>query len=257
MTNKKPSNSQLKKDAMPLYSRIATILEKKIYSERYEPGSKLPNEHELAEYFGVSVITIKSALSYLTSSGLIVRIRGKGSFVAEVVPEIKSRVYTSMNSIVKAYRETSSRVLDIGIVKVGDSRSPKSLNKFFGLSNQDDIGRVVYTRTGGVISHYIESYMSPEFAKLITKKELGVSGQFILTILCEKSGITAEKGTMTLRADLAEPDISDVLQCQSFEPVIHIQADFWSHLQKPLLIENVYYLARYFEYQTDFILDIA
>lgn len=255
MAKPKTINNQLKKDAMPLYSRIATILERMIYSGRYEPGNKLPNEHELAEYFGVSIITIKGALSYLTSQGLIVRIRGKGSFVADVVPEIKSQVYTSMNSIVKFYSESRSKVLSIDIVKVGDSRSPKSLKEFFNLSNQDDIGRVIYTRTGSDFSHYIESYLPTECAKLITKKELGISGNFILTILYKKACIAVGKGTMILRADLAEPDVSDILQCQSFEPVIHVQAQFWTDHPKPLLIENVYYPARYFEYQAAYILD--
>jgi len=255
MAKPKSTKNQLKKDAMPLYSRIATIIERKIYSGCYEPGSKLPNERELAEYFGVSIITIKGALSYLTSQGLIVRIRGKGSFVTDVVPEIKSKVYTSMNSIVKFYSESRSQVLSIDIVKVRDSRSPKSLKEFFGLSNQDDIGRVIYTRTGSDFSHYIESYLPPECARLITKKELGISGNFILTILYKRACIAVGKGTMILRADLAEPDISDILQCQSFEPVIHVQAHFWSDVSKPLLIENVYYPARFFEYQADYVLD--
>jgi DNA-binding GntR family transcriptional regulator len=241
--------STLKKDAMPLYSRIATIIEKKIYTGRYEPGSRLPNEDELAESFGVSKITIKSALNHLVAAELITRVRGRGSFVADAVPDIKSHVYTSMNSIVEAYSGTSRQVFDIGIIKAGDSRSPKDLNEFFGMDKQDDVGRVISTRIGS-ISHFVESYLLPEYSKLITKKELETEG-FVLSILQKKACLTIPKGSMKFQADIAEPDISDVLQCQSFEPVIHIQAYFWSEPERPLLVENVYYPARYFQYQVD------
>lgn len=246
----------LKKDAMPLYSRIANIIEKKIYTGQYEPGGKLPNENELAESFGVSNITVKSALSCLAEAGLITRIRGKGSFVTDTLPEIKSHVYTSMNSIVKAYSEARFQVLDIGVTRAGDSRNPKSLHEFFGISNQENIGRVTTTRTGGPIKHFVESYFPSKYIKLFTKKELGTE-HFVLGLLQKKAGLTVPKGTMKILADLAEPDISETLQCQSFEPVIHIQVYFWSEPETPLLIENVYYLARYFQYQVDMDMDIC
>ena len=46
------------------------------------PGSKLPNENELAERFGVSRATLREAIRALVAQGVVEVRRGKGTFVA-------------------------------------------------------------------------------------------------------------------------------------------------------------------------------
>jgi DNA-binding LacI/PurR family transcriptional regulator len=71
---------------MPLlYERLRAHLLDEIRSGRLGPGDRIPSEMALAEQFNVSRITSKKALETLEHDGLIVRFRGKGSFVAEGV----------------------------------------------------------------------------------------------------------------------------------------------------------------------------
>lgn len=71
---------------MPLlYERLRAYLLDEIRSGRLGPGDRIPSEMALAEQFNVSRITSKKALETLEHDGLIVRFRGKGSFVAEHV----------------------------------------------------------------------------------------------------------------------------------------------------------------------------
>ena len=53
---------------------------------RYPPGSKLPNENELSESMGVSRTTLREAISFLVAQGVLDIRRGKGTFVAESLP---------------------------------------------------------------------------------------------------------------------------------------------------------------------------
>ena len=53
---------------------------------RYMPGSKLPNENELSETLGVSRTTLREAISFLVAQGVLDIRRGKGTFVAESLP---------------------------------------------------------------------------------------------------------------------------------------------------------------------------
>lgn len=69
-----------------LYERILQHLKERIDRKELRPGDKLPTEMELARAFGVSRITSKRALEELRSAGLIYRVRGCGSFVAEPHP---------------------------------------------------------------------------------------------------------------------------------------------------------------------------
>ncbi len=47
----------------------------------YKPGDKLPNELVLAEELGVSRTTLRDAITYLVSTNVLDRKRGKGTFV--------------------------------------------------------------------------------------------------------------------------------------------------------------------------------
>lgn len=69
---------------MPLlYERLRAHLLDEIRSGRLLPGDRVPSELALADQFNVSRITSKKALETLEQDGLIVRFRGKGSFVAD------------------------------------------------------------------------------------------------------------------------------------------------------------------------------
>ena len=69
---------------IPLYKQIVRALSDSIANGTYRPGDKLPTEAELIEQFGVSRITVRSAIKEMEDAGLVERARGKGTFVAEI-----------------------------------------------------------------------------------------------------------------------------------------------------------------------------
>ncbi|WP_085830659.1 GntR family transcriptional regulator [Collinsella vaginalis] len=68
--------------AIPLYKQIVRYLDTQIKAGIYGPGDKLPTENELMEKFGVSRITVRSAVKELEDAGIVVRVRAKGTFVS-------------------------------------------------------------------------------------------------------------------------------------------------------------------------------
>lgn len=69
---------------MPLlYEQLRAYISEEIRSGRLAPGDRVPSEAALSAQFNVSRITSKKALDTLERDGLVVRIRGKGSFVAD------------------------------------------------------------------------------------------------------------------------------------------------------------------------------
>ena len=67
----------------PKYQKVIDYIMHKINNNELSSGDKIPSEKELAELHGVSNITIRKAMSELVASGIIHRIRGKGSFVSD------------------------------------------------------------------------------------------------------------------------------------------------------------------------------
>ncbi len=69
----------------------ANRIREMIESRAIPPGSRLPNELELAEAMGVSRGTVRAALSLLQQQGLLWRRQGIGTFVSET-PMLENRL---------------------------------------------------------------------------------------------------------------------------------------------------------------------
>lgn len=63
------------------YLRIAEDIRREIAAGRYAVGEQLPVARELADKYGVAMMTIGNALAVLRDEGLIETRQGSGSFV--------------------------------------------------------------------------------------------------------------------------------------------------------------------------------
>ncbi|MBT2658596.1 substrate-binding domain-containing protein [Bacillus sp. ISL-18] len=71
----------------PLYEKIYLNLLTQIETGQLKPRDQVPTEKELADQYQVSRITSKKALEKLVQIGAIERIRGKGSYVSQTLPD--------------------------------------------------------------------------------------------------------------------------------------------------------------------------
>ncbi|GGC05369.1 UTRA domain-containing protein [Pseudoduganella buxea] len=76
----------LEHSAIPLYSQVRERLRERINDGTYAPAARLPAESEIGAIFAVSRITVRQALDDLRNEGLIVKVAGKGTFVAGARP---------------------------------------------------------------------------------------------------------------------------------------------------------------------------
>lgn len=83
---------------------IYEALREQILSKKLPPHSAIPPAREMAKRFGVSYVTMHSALADLAGGGLLVRHNGKGTFVAETDGEQK-RPLTSRLALILPVRE--------------------------------------------------------------------------------------------------------------------------------------------------------
>jgi len=68
--------------AIPLHEQLKEILRAEILAGHLRPGERLPTEAELCARYQVSRAPVRQALEDLAREGLIVRQRGRGTFVA-------------------------------------------------------------------------------------------------------------------------------------------------------------------------------
>lgn len=67
----------------PLYLQLSENLRQRIEGDDLEPGSRLPSENELVARYGVSRNTARQAINALIAQGLVYRLQGRGTFVAQ------------------------------------------------------------------------------------------------------------------------------------------------------------------------------
>ena len=79
-----------------LYQQVADILRREILPS-LQPGQRLPAETKLAVQLGVSVLTLRQALSALAQQGLIERRHGSGSYVAQAASELSVAIVTLLS----------------------------------------------------------------------------------------------------------------------------------------------------------------
>ena len=75
---------------VPLYHQLKLYIESQIRSGTWQPGDQVPSESLLGEKFHISRTTVRQALGELVNQGMLTRVQGKGTFVAQ--PRIRQRL---------------------------------------------------------------------------------------------------------------------------------------------------------------------
>jgi GntR family histidine utilization transcriptional repressor len=119
----------------PAYLKLKRYLLQHIVNGDYPPQSRLPSEKDLVMKFGVSRMTVNRAMRELTSAGVITRVQGVGSFVAD--PKVESALLDvrSIRSEIAARGETHS--VDV-LVSESVAASP-SMARQFGITSGDPL----------------------------------------------------------------------------------------------------------------------
>ncbi|WUO44122.1 winged helix-turn-helix domain-containing protein [Streptomyces sp. NBC_00285] len=73
--------------AQLIYVAVADHIEARIRAGKLHPGARLPAERDLAQEYGVAYLTVRRAAQVLRDRGLIETVHGRGTFVADPVPQ--------------------------------------------------------------------------------------------------------------------------------------------------------------------------
>lgn len=72
----------------PIYEQIVVQMKDKIISGQLKPDTMLPSVRTLSKDLRISALTVKKAYDAIEQEGYIVTVHGKGSFVANINPNI-------------------------------------------------------------------------------------------------------------------------------------------------------------------------
>jgi DNA-binding GntR family transcriptional regulator len=94
----------------PAYLQLADDLRAGIRTGRFAPASRLPSYGDLMKHYGVSITVVRSAIRELSTESLVHTHQGKGVFVSDPLPIMKTSETGSAGSDVDRLAWTESEL---------------------------------------------------------------------------------------------------------------------------------------------------
>lgn len=129
-------------DSTPLYRQLINIICEDIAQGKLKSGDKLPSEKELSDQYKISRITVRNAVSQLADEGILLKMQGKGTFVArqKIERNIKEFVgFTEMSEL--QGKQTTTKVISMGAAPASAGEQA-----FFSLENGANVLQIKRVR---------------------------------------------------------------------------------------------------------------
>ena len=152
---------------VPRYYEIEQALRARV--AKLAPGDPLPSDAELCEQFGVSRMTARNAMAQLVQAGIVQRIPGRGTFVAQQpVHRQAGSLISFSDEMRRRGRRPSSRLLTRG-TRPGTGAETMSL----GLRSGSEVAELVRLRLADEEPIAIEaSAFAPRLAAVLEGSDL-------------------------------------------------------------------------------------
>lgn len=197
--------------------QVYLVLRDRILSGAAGFGAKLPTENELAEFHGVSRVTVRRALGELARERLIERRRSAGTRViyrpspAPMTADISG----VLANLADMGRRTAVKLLSFDYVP-----AEGAVAEALGVKPDQLLQRAVRVRAvDGVPFSYLTTHVPESVSVTFTKQEL--ASRPLLELL-ERAGVKAEHARQRISAVLATPDVADALDVHTGSPLIEL-----------------------------------
>ena len=197
--------------------QVYLILRDRILSGAVGFGAKLPTENELAEFHGVSRVTVRRALGELARERLIERRRSAGTRViyrpspAPMTADISG----VLANLAEMGRRTAVKLLSFDYVP-----AEGAVAQALGVGSDQLLQRSVRVRSvDGLPFSFLTTHVPESISVTFTRQEL--ASRPLLDLL-ERAGVKVEYARQRISAGLATPDIARALGLRTGSPLIEL-----------------------------------
>jgi GntR family transcriptional regulator len=204
---------------VPYHTQVYQALEQ-IITTQLRPGQQLPGEPKLCDLFGVSRTVIRQALDQLLRDGLIVRVMGKGTFVAE--PKINQALIGRLTGFYEDMVEQGytpvSKVLQQELVPA----NPK-VARHLQLPVGTEVVAIRRLRfVNGIPLQLVTTYMPYALCKPLLQADF--TQQSLYAYLRNTCNLQIVSGTRLIEAVLANDDEAELLAIAPGAPLVLIDS---------------------------------
>jgi len=196
----------------------------------------------LAAEYEVSRITVRQALASLEQDGLVIRQRGRGTFVSgEIMPISPPKLTGSIEDLISMGIQTRTEVMDISWIE-----PPEHVRKQLAL-NIPKVLRIEKVRhIDDSPFSYVLNYLPANIGEIVPQDK--VSTKPMLMILEEDLGMRADRAIQTLEATIADAEVAVLLDIRIGDPLLKAERTVFDVRKKPIEYVSVLYRADKYSY---------
>ena len=223
---------------IPYYIQLIELLKDKIAHGDWKPGDQILSEPELCDVYGVSRTVVRQALREIELDGLVVRKKGKGTFVAE--PKIDESLAQKLTGF---YHDMIERGLNpiTHVLRQSVIPAPKKVVEFMQLENNVDVielHRLRFVNDEPIV--LVTSYLPYDLCPQVAKADF--TSQSLYEFLDHQCGLMIASGIRYIEAVPANDFEAELLQVDVGAPLI--QLDSVSYLEDGTPVEYYHALHR-------------
>lgn len=202
----------------PLYVQIGDIIRHGLSRGVWKPGERIPSESELQESFHVSRMTVRGVVSSLVDEGLLQRVPGKGTFVAQTKITASSPMYRG----IREQLERMGYKTQTELLKFEKVLPPRFAKDALEVAEDESVFEIVRLRKiedQPVSLH--RSWIPAEFAPSLL--DCDVVDEQLCTVLSDEFGLRAAETHETLEAVAASEVEGEILECGEGVPLLLLE----------------------------------
>lgn len=214
----------------PLYVQLMELLERQILTGERDPGERLPTEAELARQFGVSIITVRSAVGGLCKQGLVERKQGKGTFVKKLKHTWDTRKLEGFSdSCLRQGIRPGGRMLENRQVELSN-RTAACLGQTAGAPGIY-ISRLRFADGAPVAIE--KNYFPIRYAILLSQQ---FDNNSLFQFLREREGVAVARADKQIELCRASAEEAALLQVEAGVPLLFVKSTTFTRAGEPLYV---------------------
>ena len=233
---------------VPLYHQVEQVIRHRIATRQYGSGLQIPSEHELGRELKVSRVTIREALRELVRENLLVKVQGKGTFVAPDLPKVLQPI--KYNGFLE---DLYQRVEQLKVVSVETARVPVTDKVRSILHLPGDVAEIVEIKrcrhVEGEPFSFTVNHLPVEIGERI---DPGVLKTVPLNTVLERDlRIPVVRAEETVEAAPANPEVAQQLAIPVLYPVMHVTRVMFTERERAFEVVETFYRADKYHYSVN------
>jgi GntR family transcriptional regulator len=232
-----------------LYEKTIVFVLQYIDEQKLREGDQLPTEAQISSLAGVSLVTVRRALSELSAQGVVRREQGRGTFVAR--PRVDAET-TKIGSLRNGLHLDARSRLQTRILGCGARACTAEEAKRLGLSAGATVWEVSRLRLLNKRPMIWEQSVVPKIlAPDLAGHLVGPGKRSLYDVLDEEFGLKEAREEQTLVSRPALEREQELLDMMSFEWVVEVSGVSYSARHQPIDAFKMVFVAKAFAFRLE------